>query len=68
MSYKAVLFDMDGVIVDSEPLHVAAFQTTLKGYGYGLTHEQYKQYFAGRTDEVGFRRYFDFIGESVNTP
>lgn len=68
MSYRAVLFDMDGVIVDSEPLHVAAFQTTLQGYGHELTHDQYKQHFAGRTDEAGFKQYFDFIGETVDMP
>lgn len=68
MSYRAVLFDMDGVIVDSEPLHVAAFQTTLKGYGHKLTNELYKQHFAGRTDEAGFNQYFDFVGETVDVP
>jgi HAD superfamily hydrolase (TIGR01509 family) len=68
MHYKAVLFDMDGVIVDSEPLHVAAFQTILKRYGHDLSKEKYKQHFAGRTDEAGFKQYFDFIGESVELP
>lgn len=68
MSYEAVLFDMDGVIVNSEPLHVAAFQATLKRYGHDLSDEQYKQHFAGRTDEAGFRQYFDFIGETVELP
>lgn len=68
MSYKAVLFDMDGVIVDSEPLHVAAFQATLKSYGHDLSDEQYKQHFAGKTDEAGFKQYFDFIGETVELP
>ncbi|HSX28470.1 MAG TPA: HAD family phosphatase [Candidatus Saccharimonadales bacterium] len=68
MNYKAVLFDLDGVIVDSEPLHVAAFQAALKHYGHDLTEEQYKQYFAGRTDEAGFTHYFDAIGERVDLP
>lgn len=68
MNYKAVLFDMDGVIVDSEPLHVAAFQATLKRYGHDLSEEQYKQHFAGKTDEAGFKQYFDFIGETVELP
>ncbi|HLZ14959.1 MAG TPA: HAD family phosphatase [Candidatus Saccharimonadales bacterium] len=68
MNYKAVLFDMDGVIVDSEPLHVAAFRATLKRYGHDLSEEQYKQHFAGRTDEAGFKQYFDFIGENVDLP
>src|SRR5581483_5102695 len=68
MSYKAILFDMDGVIVDSEPLHVAAFQITLKKYGHELSHDQYKQHFAGKTDEAGFKQYFDSIGEAVDIP
>lgn len=66
MNYKAVLFDMDGVIVDSEPLHVAAFQATLRRYGHDLSDEQYKQHFAGKTDEAGFNQYFDFVGETVD--
>ena len=68
MTYKAVLFDMDGVIVDSEPLHVAAFRAVLERYGHSLTDEHYKQHFAGRTDEAGFRQYFDFVGETVHLP
>lgn len=68
MKYKAALFDMDGVILDSEPLHLAAFQLTLKNHDKNLSDDQYKQFFAGRTDEAGFQLYFDFIGESVNLP
>lgn len=68
MNYKAVLFDMDGVIVDSEPLHVAAFQATLKRYGHDLTDGQYKQHFADKTDEAGFAHYFEFINETVHMP
>lgn len=68
MKYKAVLFDMDGVILDSEPLHVAAFQAVLKRYGHDLSDEQYKEHFAGRTDKEGFEQYFRFINESVELP
>jgi beta-phosphoglucomutase len=68
VKYKAVLFDMDGVILDSEPLHVAAFQSTLKSHGYELSEEQYKRHFAGRTDQEGFERYFSFINESAELP
>lgn len=66
MKYKAALFDMDGVILDSEPLHVAAFQTTLQGFGYTLDLDGYEAHFAGRTDEEGFRQYFAFINEEVD--
>ena len=30
---KSIIFDMDGVIVDSEPLHYQAEQATCKQYG-----------------------------------
>ena len=46
---KAVLFDMDGVIIDSEPLHTKAFQDSMKQYGLDLT-EDYLNQFIGRTD------------------
>jgi beta-phosphoglucomutase len=68
MSYAAVLFDMDGVIVDSEPLHTASTHAVLKNYGHTLTDEHYKQHFLGRTDEAGFQRYFEFVGENVHLP
>lgn len=61
MSYQAVLFDMDGVIVDSEPLHAEVYKRTLKKYGYDITDEQYKAYILGKTDKVGLRDYFDAL-------
>lgn len=47
--FRAVLFDMDGVIIDSEPLHMKAFQVSMKDYGLNLTDEYCSQ-FIGRTD------------------
>ncbi len=37
----AVIFDCDGVLVDSEPNHLAAWQITLKQYNYNHTIEEY---------------------------
>ncbi len=59
MKYKAALFDLDGVIIDSEPLHVQAFKQVLEKYGKVLSDDQYKQYFAGKTDKEGFAAYFN---------
>lgn len=36
-----MIFDFDGVLVDSEPLHVRAFQEVLATYGLTLTEEEY---------------------------
>lgn len=54
MKFHAALFDLDGVIVNSEPFHEEAFGTVLSKHGYTLTHDDYLHYFAGKTDEAGF--------------
>ena len=38
---RAVIFDMDGVICDSEPLHMRAFQHVLHDMGVVLTDQEY---------------------------
>ncbi len=48
---KAVIFDMDGVIVDSEPLHVKAERETLAPYGIKLEESELQKYM-GRTPKV----------------
>lgn len=45
----ALIFDMDGVIVDSEPLHLAAWQAVLQDYGVSYTPHDH-QNFLGRKD------------------
>lgn len=66
MTYRAVLFDMDGVIIDSEQVHMAAFRAVLKRYGHDLTDKHYKQHFMGKTDEAGLKLYFEFMNERVD--
>jgi HAD superfamily hydrolase (TIGR01509 family) len=41
---RAVLFDMDGVLADTEPLHFLAVQELLKGYGFVLPDSQFMDY------------------------
>ena len=42
---KAVIFDMDGVLVDSEPLHYEVNKITMmEKFGIDLDYEYYKQY------------------------
>jgi HAD superfamily hydrolase (TIGR01509 family) len=68
MSYQAVLFDLDGVIVDSEAAHQQAFIKALARHGYDLTNEDYIRYYAGKTDQAGFRDYFAARQETVDVP
>ena len=49
----AVLFDMDGVIVDSNPYHKIAFEQFLAQYQISLTDEELKNYVYGKTNKEG---------------
>ncbi|MBN1815923.1 MAG: HAD family phosphatase [Sedimentisphaerales bacterium] len=47
---KAVIFDFDGVIADSEPLHCQAFLDVLPAFGIAMTRQQYYDRYLGFTD------------------
>ena len=47
---KAVIFDFDGVIADSEPSHYRAFKETVSRYGIDLPKERYYGEYLGYTD------------------
>ncbi len=48
---KAIIFDCDGVIVDSEPHHLKAFQMILKTEGIILTEEEYYEKYLALDDK-----------------
>lgn len=41
---KAIIFDMDGVLTDSEPVHFEANKRIMKELGHELEYEYYKQF------------------------
>jgi beta-phosphoglucomutase len=47
---KAVIFDFDGVIADTEALHFAAFNDVLAQYNIELTEEEYYEQYLGYSD------------------
>ncbi len=54
MHLHAIIFDFDGVIVDSEPLHFEGFRRVLEGVDITLTREAYYQRYLGYDDEDCF--------------
>ena len=56
--FQAIIFDMDGVVVDSEPLHERAFREVLAEIGYGHSHGIDFPAYYGKSDLIVWR---DFI-------
>lgn len=53
ISFSAVLFDLNGVLVDDENLHRQAFREVLAAQEITLSDEDYACHFIGRTDREG---------------
>ena len=52
---RAVVFDFDGVIANSEPLHFRAFRDVLSAHGVTLTERAYYDKYLGYDDAGAFR-------------
>lgn len=52
MSLKAVLFDMDGVIVDTEPIHKKAYFKMFESFGANVDEELYSTFAGASTRKV----------------
>jgi len=55
---EAVLFDFDGILVDSEPMHYRAFNEVLDPLGMGFTWQEYVDTHMGFDDRDSFREAF----------
>ncbi len=51
---SAIVFDFDGVLADSEPLHLRAYQQVLSQFGVTLSREDYYANYLGYDDEGVF--------------
>jgi len=63
---KAVVFDFDGIIVDSEPLHYRAFQKVLEPLGAGFSWAEYADKYMGFDDRDAFREAFGVSGLALS--
>lgn len=55
---KAIVFDCDGVIADSEPLHLATLQDVLTTEGIALSEDLYNREYLALDDRGAFRKAF----------
>jgi beta-phosphoglucomutase len=65
MHAKAFIFDFDGVIVDTEPLHYRAFQQILEPRGLGFSWKEYVETYMGFDDRDAFTEAFGSKGTSL---
>ncbi len=55
---RAIIFDLDGVLIDSEPLHFSAFNKTLSSEGASLSSDLYKEKYLSLDDRDAFTRFY----------
>jgi beta-phosphoglucomutase len=59
----AFIFDMDGVIIDSNPFHKVALKQFCQQYGHHLSEEQLKEKIYGRTNKDWITNVFGKLTE-----
>lgn len=64
---SSVIFDFDGVIVDTEPLHYEAFQKILQPQNLGFSWDEYTQKYMGFDDRDAFREAFKQKSKPLST-
>ncbi|MDQ6735311.1 MAG: HAD family phosphatase [Nitrospirota bacterium] len=62
---RAIIFDFDGVIADSEPIHFAVFQRVLGEKGFFLSQEEYYADYLGYDDKGCFAAFLALHGHPV---
>jgi len=64
MSFKAIIFDFDGVITDTEPVHMRAWLEVFKPLGISFDKKEYDANYLGLND----RDFLDAVGRIHNRP
>jgi HAD superfamily hydrolase (TIGR01509 family) len=62
VNYDAILFDFDGTLVDSEPIHYECWQDLLTPFGISLTWDEYARNCIGVSDRAMIRQLAAEVG------
>lgn len=63
---SAIIFDFDGIIVDSEPMHFRAFNEVLQPQGLEISWEDYCEIYIGFDDRDAFQEVFKSNQKAVD--
>lgn len=61
---RAVIFDMDGLLTDTERLHMRAYREAFQTFGVALSEEKYASHWI--TEGYGVQEYLDEIGSELS--
>lgn len=64
---KLIIFDMDGLMFDTEQVNYRAFTEVVKEEGYTPTFEQYTGFLGMNAQDIQ-RKYYIYYGENIDAP
>ena len=56
---KAIIFDFDGLLVDTEIISFKVYQKLLADYGFSFSKEEYAKHYSGKTEAANVARLID---------
>lgn len=62
---KSIIFDMDGVIIDTEPFHFRAHKTAMEAHGFELSEEVYNKKIRSKGRKIGYNAVLGNIDEEL---
>ena len=60
---EALLFDMDGTLSDTDPIHRQAMVETFAARGVGVSDEDFHRHVSGQSNDAIFARFFPALSE-----